>query len=216
MASALTSRNRTSIQLTPSPNSQVASKLRGASHAVMVGRIDKALFRRMGELGFLGLRYDPRWGGQGLDARFSAETLYTDRNIFVVRKQHPWAGEGRLELKRLIDAEWAIIGPFCRLWNELRDMYAASGLAPPRHSMESNSVELCVQQLLNDDYVSFLPARLVSAELRSGVLVAIPVRQPKPRSWHCLLVMRADSKPGPTAAEFIETVRSAAKNLPRL
>ena len=151
-----------------------------------------------------------------LDARFSAETLYTDRNIFVVRKQHPWAGEGRLELKRLIDAEWAIIGPFCRLWNELRDMYAASGLAPPRHSMESNSVELCVQQLLNDDYVSFLPARLVSAELRSGVLVAIPVRQPKPRSWHCLLVMRADSKPGPTAAEFIETVRSAAKNLPRL
>ncbi len=77
-------------------------------------------------------------------------------------------------------------------------------------------LELCVQQLLNDDYVSFLPARLVSAELRSGVLVAIPVRQPKPRSWHCLLVMRADSKPGPTAAEFIETVRSAAKNLPRL
>ena len=33
---------------------------------------------------------------------------------------------------------------------------------------------------------------------------------------YVLLVMRADSKPGPTAAEFIETVRSAAKNLPRL
>ncbi len=31
------------------------------------GRIDKSLFRQMGELGMLGLRYDPRWGGAGLD-----------------------------------------------------------------------------------------------------------------------------------------------------
>lgn len=151
-----------------------------------------------------------------LDSRFSAEALYIDRNIFVARKAHPWASEGRLELKRLLDAEWAIVGPFCRLWNELRDIYSWASLVPPRHSMESNSVELIVQQLLNDDYVSFLPARLVSEELRSGVLVELPVRQPKPRSWSCLLVMRADSKPGPTAAEFIETVRSAIKKLPRL
>jgi citronellyl-CoA dehydrogenase len=31
------------------------------------GRIDKSLFRKMGELGMLGLRYDPKWGGSGLD-----------------------------------------------------------------------------------------------------------------------------------------------------
>ncbi|MCB9679137.1 MAG: acyl-CoA dehydrogenase family protein [Alphaproteobacteria bacterium] len=36
------------------------------------GRVDRAVFRRMGELGLLGLRYDPAYGGQGLDARFSA------------------------------------------------------------------------------------------------------------------------------------------------
>ncbi|MBW2272074.1 MAG: acyl-CoA dehydrogenase family protein [Deltaproteobacteria bacterium] len=37
-----------------------------------MGRIDKALFRRMGELGFLGLRYDEKWGGADLDWSFSA------------------------------------------------------------------------------------------------------------------------------------------------
>ena len=37
-----------------------------------MGRIDKKLYRRMGELGFLGLRYDPRWGGAGLDWTFTA------------------------------------------------------------------------------------------------------------------------------------------------
>ncbi len=32
-----------------------------------MGRIDKALFKRMGDLGMLGLRYDPAYGGAGLD-----------------------------------------------------------------------------------------------------------------------------------------------------
>jgi hypothetical protein len=30
-----------------------------------MGRIDKSLNRTMGELGMLGLRYDPKWGGAG-------------------------------------------------------------------------------------------------------------------------------------------------------
>jgi citronellyl-CoA dehydrogenase len=25
------------------------------------------LFKKMGDLGFLGIRYDPKWGGEGLD-----------------------------------------------------------------------------------------------------------------------------------------------------
>ena len=37
-----------------------------------MGRIDKALFRKMGALGMLGLRYDPKWGGAGLDWTYTA------------------------------------------------------------------------------------------------------------------------------------------------
>ncbi len=36
------------------------------------GRIDKSLFKQMGDLGMLGLRYDPAYGGSGLDWSFSA------------------------------------------------------------------------------------------------------------------------------------------------
>ena len=35
------------------------------------GRFDKSLYKRMGDLGMLGLRYDPKWGGAGLDWSFS-------------------------------------------------------------------------------------------------------------------------------------------------
>ena len=31
------------------------------------GRFDRSLYKKMGELGLLGLRYDPAWGGAGLD-----------------------------------------------------------------------------------------------------------------------------------------------------
>jgi citronellyl-CoA dehydrogenase len=37
-----------------------------------MGRIDKALFRRMGEIGMLGVRYDPAYGGGGLDYTYTA------------------------------------------------------------------------------------------------------------------------------------------------
>jgi citronellyl-CoA dehydrogenase len=36
-----------------------------------MGRIDKTLFKKMGELGLLGLRYEPEWGGSGLDWTFT-------------------------------------------------------------------------------------------------------------------------------------------------
>jgi citronellyl-CoA dehydrogenase len=37
-----------------------------------MGRIDKSLYRKMGDLGMLGLRYDPKWGGAGLDWSYTA------------------------------------------------------------------------------------------------------------------------------------------------
>ncbi|HVU00568.1 MAG TPA: acyl-CoA dehydrogenase family protein [Polyangiaceae bacterium] len=41
------------------------------------GHIDKALYEKMGALGMLGLRYDPKWGGSGLDWSFTA-TLFEE------------------------------------------------------------------------------------------------------------------------------------------
>ena len=37
-----------------------------------LGHIDKTLYKKMGDLGMLGLRYDPRWGGSGLDWSYTA------------------------------------------------------------------------------------------------------------------------------------------------
>jgi citronellyl-CoA dehydrogenase len=52
-----------------------------------MGRIDKQLFRKMGALGMLGISYDPKWGGGGLDWSFTAvmyEELVRADNAGVV------------------------------------------------------------------------------------------------------------------------------------
>jgi citronellyl-CoA dehydrogenase len=52
-----------------------------------MGRIDKQLFRTMGALGMLGISYDPKWGGGGLDWSFTAvmyEELVRADNAGVV------------------------------------------------------------------------------------------------------------------------------------
>ena len=43
----------------------------------VAGRFDRSLYRKMGDLGLLGLRYDPEYGGAGLDWSFSA-VLYEE------------------------------------------------------------------------------------------------------------------------------------------
>ncbi|MEK7714001.1 MAG: acyl-CoA dehydrogenase family protein, partial [candidate division NC10 bacterium] len=40
-----------------------------------MGRPDKAIFRRLGEMGLLGIRYDPKYGGGGLDYSYHAVFL---------------------------------------------------------------------------------------------------------------------------------------------
>src|SRR5262245_4617423 len=37
-----------------------------------MGRADKSIYRKMGDLGLLGIRYDPKDGGQGLDYSYHA------------------------------------------------------------------------------------------------------------------------------------------------
>ncbi len=52
-----------------------------------MGRIDKQLYRKMGELGMLGICYEPKWGGGGLDWSFTAvmyEELVRADNAGVV------------------------------------------------------------------------------------------------------------------------------------
>jgi DNA-binding transcriptional LysR family regulator len=153
---------------------------------------------------------------EGLDRRFKAEPLYDDRNVFVARKEHPLIKKRRVELSDLVDLPWVLLGPFCRLWNELRDMHAAVGLKPSTRGIQTNSVDLSLQHLFTDNCIAYLPARLISAELADGRLARLDVRQPRARRWSCLLIRRVDSTLNLMTNRFAEALQVEAGKLPRV
>ncbi len=142
-----------------------------------------------------------------------AEALYTDRNVFVADKDHPLVKRGSLALKDLEGRPWVMLGPFCRLWNEIRDQYVVEGLSPPWFQLETNSIELALRYVAEHEFLSFLPLRLVQDDIASGQLIRLPVLQPKPREWQCLLVTRSDRDLSTVARAFIDSARAAAKQL---
>ncbi len=48
------------------------------------GRFDKSLFKKMGDLGMLGLRYDPEYGGAGLDWSLALAPLFLSTSRFAI------------------------------------------------------------------------------------------------------------------------------------
>ena len=150
---------------------------------------------------------------EGLRAHLVGEPLYADRNVFVARRGHPLLKRDKLTLQDLDDCQWLMLGPFCRLWNELRDMYRAENLAPARHHLDTNSIDLALRHLCEDDYVAYMPVRLISEELSSGQLKRLPVRQPKARSWNCLLVKRRETALGAMTRQFAEALHDGARQL---
>jgi hypothetical protein len=70
-----------------------------------MGRFDKSLFKRMGELGFLGLRYDPKWGGSGLDWTFTA--VLFEELARAVRAGDEWVINGsKIYITNAATADW--------------------------------------------------------------------------------------------------------------
>lgn len=142
-----------------------------------------------------------------------AEPLYTDRNVFVAGKDHPLVGRGSLALKDLEGVSWVMLGAFCRLWNEFRDLHVAEDLSPPWGRLDTNSVELALRYVAEHKFLSFLPLRLVQDDIASGRLTRLPVLQPKPREWQCLLITQSDCSLSVLTRTFIDSARAAAREL---
>ncbi len=150
---------------------------------------------------------------ENLPPNLVAEALYTDRNVFVAGKDHPLVKRDSLALKDLDGVSWVMLGAFCRLWNEFRDLHVAEDLAPPWCQLETNSVELALRYVAEYQFLSFLPLRLVQDDIASGRLARLPVLQPRPREWQCLLITRSDRSLSVVTRTFIDSARAAARQL---
>lgn len=128
-----------------------------------------------------------------LGEEFETEKLFTDHCAFVVRAQHPLVHSTSLEIQDLTAFNWMMLGPYRRSGFELTRICKDAGIGyQPRH-LDTSSVHLSIECLLNSDYITYIPVRLVAPELRDGRLVTLPVNGASLASWSVLLVIRQDA-----------------------
>lgn len=146
---------------------------------------------------------------EALNPAFEAEVLFDDWHVYAAAPGHPLAGRDAVPLAELSAHDWICIGPFCRSRSHLRADFEREGLAVPGHIVETTDVELAVGELLAGRYLSFIPARLIGAELASGALVELAVTRPAPPRWNTVLLRRANEPLSAALAAFAELARAS-------
>lgn len=146
---------------------------------------------------------------------FEIEALFEDWHVYAAAPAHPLAAGTGISLDELLDHDWICIGPFCRSRLHLHADYERAGLAVPGHIVETTDVELAIRELCSGRYLSFIPRRLIDAELAAGVLVELPVTRPEPPRWNTVLLRRKNEPLSVALATFTDIAREiAAANMP--
>jgi len=108
------------------------------------------------------------------------EVLYHEAIVPVVGVQSCWARAADLTLRDLAAAPWLLAPPGTAVCTMVEDAFRAEGLAPPAAPMTTYSMQLRMQLLTRGDYVSSLPASLLSTNGQRWGLRALPIPLGRP------------------------------------
>ncbi|MGV8959795.1 MAG: LysR family transcriptional regulator [Stenotrophomonas sp.] len=125
---------------------------------------------------------------KGPDARFTHQSLISDRFRAVCRSSHPLARKSVLTWEDLVAYPWSGGGPFDAFLSGWSDRFTAHGVQPPEAILHTTSMVGTMASLLDHDYVAMLPVGCITEELSNGILRLLQVPgldwpQEKGASW---------------------------------
>jgi DNA-binding transcriptional LysR family regulator len=148
-----------------------------------------------------------------MEPDLAQEELFRDQPVVVARKGHPLdggPGKGPLsELAVLADYPWVVAGPGAPLRLAWEHMFTSAGLEPPDVPIESGSVMIIRQLLINSDLLTLLSPDQVAVELEAGWLVSLR-SAPAGQERTIGVTTRATWRPTVVQEEFLQELRRAA------
>lgn len=105
----------------------------------------------------------------------ATEVLFEDRILAVAGERSTWSQAPAVTLRDLITAPWVLGAPGTAIRVLVDRAFAAERLTLPVEPCSTHSMELRMQLLAEDDYVSSLPISLVRAKGQVWGLRALPV-----------------------------------------
>jgi DNA-binding transcriptional LysR family regulator len=171
------------------------------SHADLVGPL------RDGDIDLMvGALRDPA-SAEGLVQR----PLFIDRPVILGGARHPLAkrssAPSAAELARF---DWIVPAEGTPLRAQWQQIFALSGIEPPRVAIESGSVILVRQLLIESDYLTLLSPDQVALELEGGWLARIG-NTPGDPSREIGITTRAGWRPTRLQAELVAAIEEVAE-----
>lgn len=149
-----------------------------------------------------------------LDSMFSSEPLFNDHNVFVANPNHPLANAESLTIDDIQPHKFVMPGPYRRSGFELNALYMQSNNKLKTRNIDTTSIELTLDCLMEEDYVSYIPVQMVSKEISSGKLVILPVAGASTLQWSTILIQRKESPVSDGLGQFLKILRHESQQLP--
>jgi DNA-binding transcriptional LysR family regulator len=151
---------------------------------------------RRGEIDFAVGRRASRWG-DGLKQR----KFLSDRFQVIVRSNHPLLKLPLVTAPDLVKFPWIfpLVGGEYRPWFE--ELFTATSIDPPRHSIECTSLQLTKSILLSSHFVTVLPQHVMDLELRLKLLSTVKLARELP--LRSLAIIRRSDSPSSTAVKAL-------------
>ena len=146
------------------------------------------------------------------DPLIEMEELLQDTNVVIVRRGHPLSAKALITPLDLLDYSWITIVNLEKAEVELKRIFKDPKLKSPVPTIVSGSIVFAVNWLLETEFISILPRRLVSREIDNGGLVELPVAAPHPK-WPIILAYRRNSTRSAATLALIDDLRAAAIGL---
>ena len=109
-----------------------------------------------------------------------ADVIYNDEAVVVAGRQTKWARSRRLKLADLAGERWILPPPDTMQGTLAPKLFRDSGSEMPRAPITTLSIHLCCRLVASGQFVTMLPASVLSYGIRDQSLKVLPIRFP----WH--------------------------------
>ena len=98
-----------------------------------------------------------------IDAAIETAELFEDRDVIMMRRDHPLAAKANVSLEDLAAQTWLVSLQLTEQWNRICGIFLSASVAPPQRYIDLDSIVLAKSTLLMTDSVALLGAELISS-----------------------------------------------------
>jgi DNA-binding transcriptional LysR family regulator len=140
----------------------------------------------------------------------NVEVLFEDQMVVVAGKDTPWGRRGKIDLAELSGERWILTAPGTWNYNELVEAFRVRGIAMPRLSVTTMSVNLRSSLLSLGPFITTFPRSVMQLHGERFGLKVLPLDLPA-RPWPVALLTLKNRTLSPVVDRFIECARDVVK-----